>query len=51
MDMLFELVQDMGRLWSKYGGMYMRGIGSTLVLALIATLYSQFLHFPISQSL
>ena len=37
MNMLIELVRDMGLLWSKYGPMYMRGIGSTLVLALIAT--------------
>lgn len=37
MDMLIELVRDMGLLWQKYGPMYMRGIGSTLVLALIAT--------------
>ena len=39
MDMFFELFQDMARLWSKYGEMYMRGIGSTLVLALIATFF------------
>lgn len=38
MNMLAELFRDMVRLWSKYGEMYMRGIGSTLALALIATL-------------
>ena len=38
MEMLVKLLQEMARLWSKYGGMYLRGIGSTLALALIATL-------------
>ena len=38
MDKLIELVGDISRLWGKYGGMYLRGIGSTLVLALVATL-------------
>lgn len=37
MNMLIELVRDMGRLWSKYGELYMRGIASTLELALVAT--------------
>ena len=45
MNMLIELVRDMGRLWSKYGGMYMQGIGSTLVLALIATLLGCIIGF------
>jgi len=45
MDMLLELVHDMGRLWSKYGGMYMRGIGSTLALALTATLLGCIIGF------
>ncbi|MBQ8881052.1 MAG: amino acid ABC transporter permease [Oscillospiraceae bacterium] len=35
--MMLELGRDMARLWGKYAGMYMRGIGSTLALALIAT--------------
>ena len=38
MDMLLELGRDMARLWGKYSGMYLRGIGSTLTLALVATL-------------
>ena len=38
MAMLLELVEDMARLWGKYGPMYLRGIGSTLLLALVATL-------------
>ena len=37
MDIFETLVRDMGRLWSKYGHLYMQGIGSTLILALIAT--------------
>ena len=45
MDMLLELLQDMARLWSKYGGMYARGIGSTLVLALIATFFGCVIGF------
>ena len=38
MDMLMKLMQDMARLWTKYGQMYLRGIGSTLTLALVATI-------------
>ncbi len=37
MNVFIELVQDIGRLWSKYYPMYLRGIGSTLLLALVAT--------------
>lgn len=37
MNMFIELVQDMIRLWSKYGPMYLNGIKSTLILALVAT--------------
>ena len=39
MNTLLELIRDMSRLWEKYGSMYVRGIGSTLVLALIATFF------------
>ena len=39
MDMLIKLVQDMGRLWSKYGLMYANGIKNTLILALVATFF------------
>lgn len=45
MNMFIELVQDMGRLWGKYGQMYMRGIGSTLVLALVATFFGCLIGF------
>ena len=38
MNMFVELVQDMGRLWSKYWPMYLNGIQSTLILALVATI-------------
>ena len=37
MNMFIELMQDMARLWGKYGAMYVNGIVSTLALALIAT--------------
>ena len=45
MDRLVELTRDMGLLWSKYGAMYMRGIGSTLILALIATFFGCVIGF------
>jgi len=37
MSKLIDLVQDVAKLWSKYGPMYLNGIQSTLILALIAT--------------
>ena len=43
--MLIKLIEDMARLWSKYGEMYLRGIGSTLALALIATLFGCIIGF------
>ena len=43
--MLIKLIEDMARLWSKYGEMYLRGIGSTLVLALIATVFGCIIGF------
>ena len=43
--MLIELVQDMVLLWSKYGSMYLSGIASTLILALIATVIGCFIGF------
>jgi putative lysine transport system permease protein len=39
MDMLIKLIQDMGRLWSKYWVMYANGIANTLILALVATFF------------
>lgn len=38
MEKLIELIEDISRLWGKYWEMYLRGMGSTLVLALVATL-------------
>ena len=32
-----ELILDIGDLWGQYGALYLRGIRSTLVLALVAT--------------
>lgn len=37
MDKFAQLVQDMGTLLDKYGATYLRGIGNTLLLAVIAT--------------
>lgn len=37
MENFVKLGQDIALLWSKYYPMYLRGIGSTLVLALVAT--------------
>ncbi len=37
MDKLVKLCQDIALLWGKYWPMYMRGVWSTLVLALVAT--------------
>ena len=45
MNMFFKLLQDMVRLWGKYGAMYLNGIASTLALALIATLFGCLIGF------
>lgn len=45
MNMFVELMQDMARLWSKYGSMYLSGILSTLILALVATLIGCLIGF------
>ena len=37
MDMFMKLLQDAARLWDKYHVMYINGIKSTLILALVAT--------------
>ncbi len=37
MNIFIELMQDVARLWGKYYPMYLRGVGSTLLLALVAT--------------
>ena len=45
MNVFVELLQDIARLWAKYYPMYLRGIGSTLVLALVATLIGCIIGF------
>ena len=45
MNMFVKLLQDMVRLWGKYGTMYLNGIASTLALALIATLFGCLIGF------
>ena len=37
MEILIQLVSDIGKLWAKYGASYLSGMRSTLILALIAT--------------
>lgn len=37
MEKLSQLIIDIGRLWEGYGNSYLRGIGNTLILALVAT--------------
>ena len=45
MNVFLELLQDIARLWTKYHPMYLRGIGSTLLLALVATLIGCIIGF------
>ena len=45
MNVFLELLQDVARLWTKYHPMYLRGIGSTLILALVATLIGCIIGF------
>ena len=37
MEILIQLVNDIGKLWAKYGASYLTGMRNTLVLALVAT--------------
>ena len=37
MDRFIKLVEDIGKLWSKYHTFYLDGVKSTLILALVAT--------------
>ena len=37
MDILIQLVNDIGKLWAKYGASYLTGMRNTLILALTAT--------------
>ncbi|MGM9549647.1 MAG: amino acid ABC transporter permease [Faecousia sp.] len=37
MEKFIQLAADIARLWTKYGGSYLTGIGNTLILALVGT--------------
>ena len=37
MEILIQLVNDIGKLWAKYGASYLTGMSNTLILALTAT--------------
>ena len=37
MEILIQLVNDIGKLWAKYGASYLTGMRNTLILALTAT--------------
>ena len=37
MEILIQLVSDIGKLWAKYGASYLSCMRSTLILALVAT--------------
>ena len=37
MEILIQLVNDIGKLWAKYGASYLTGMRNTLILALMAT--------------
>jgi putative lysine transport system permease protein len=45
MNKFTELIQDIVNLWNNYGDSYLRGIRSTLVLALVATLIGVVIGF------
>lgn len=45
MDGLIKLLEDIGKLWVRYGDSYLRGIGSTLTLALLATVIGCLIGF------
>ena len=40
MEILIQLVNDIGKLWAKYGASYLTGMRNTLILALTATVPS-----------
>ena len=58
MDKFSKLIFDIGKLWESYGNSYLRGISSTLILALVATAIGCLIGFvcgvlntiPISQN-
>ena len=45
MDKLIQLVQDIAKLWEKYGDSYMTGMRNTLILAVAATLIGCLIGF------
>ena len=45
MNKFVELAADIAVLWSKYGASYVRGIGNTLILAVVATLIGCIIGF------
>ena len=45
MDRFAQLGADIAKLWGKYGESYMKGIGNTLVLALVGTLLGCLIGF------
>lgn len=45
MNKFTQLVSDIGKLWSKYGSLYISGIEKTLILALVATVIGCIIGF------
>ena len=45
MEILIQLVNDIGKLWAKYGASYLTGMRNTLILALTATAISCVIGF------
>ena len=45
MNKFTQLVSDIGKLWAKYGSLYMSGIEKTLILALVATVIGCIIGF------
>ncbi len=43
--MFTQLFTDIGKLWAKYGSVYLSGIGNTLILATVATLIGCIIGF------
>ena len=45
MNKFTQLVSDIGKLWAKYGSLYISGIEKTLILALVATMIGCIIGF------
>ena len=45
MNKFTQLVSDIGKLWAKYGSLYISGIEKTLILALVATVIGCIIGF------